>query len=715
MSKNTEHPIKQQVVFTHFATLGSRAPETVTLTWGELRGRFENAPVYPNKESCPLFSGARFGGQPSPNGSLRHNGNVLDVGLVVLDYDAGEIPPERVRDMLAVLGIEALVVTTPSNGLPGKGHRYRIVALLSAPVTPERWHSLARKLNALLGGTAATESFTLSQPFYYGRVQGVEYKVLRSEGVPLDQLRDIEHVPEQGPPAARQRTAAAPDNLFAMATKRARGGAEEVREALSHIPNDGPADWTWWNRVLMAIYAATAGSDEGLELAREWSNRCPEAEGADSVDARWQHFHTSPPTSVGMGTLWHEAGGRAAVREVREPAAGFPAGYDDKRNTTLAAAVELQGQLDVRFDEFSQRVMLMGAPPWNPSDATAPRPWTDRDTIEAHIFLQGCKLNPSKEATGDAISAIAHRRAYHPVRDYLDNLTWDGVPRLNTLARGYLGGEDTEYTRTVLPMALIGAVARIYQPGAKVDNVLILEGAQGLYKSTACSALFGAEWFADELPDVSSKDAAIQLLGKWAIELAELDAMRRAERSAMKKFISRCVDTYRPPYGRTAVDVPRQCVFVGTTNDATYLQDPTGNRRWWPLRVLRRCDVEALRRDRDQLWAEAVARYQAGEPWWLTPEQEQRLAVPEQDARREADPWEDPIRQWLTEQERTMVTPEEVARGALFIAFEKHNAAINSRIASCLQRCGYERKKVTVAKNDRRYRYVSQCVPLPPQ
>ena len=215
----------------------------------------------------------------------------------------------------------------------------------------------------------------------------------------------------------------------------------------------------------------------------------------------------------------------------------------------------------------------------------------------------------------------------------------------------YLGAEDTPLNRAFGSRWMISAVARIMQPGAKVDHMLILEGPQGAKKSSALKALAGAEWFTDELAEIGSKDAAQQMRGIWIIEIAELDAISRAEVSRIKAFLTRTTDRYRPPYERYVVEVPRQCVFAGSVNPETYLRDETGNRRFWPVRC-GRIDLDALRRDRDQLWAEAVARYRDGAIWWLDEPELIADAKTEQDQRYQADAWDARIDRWLVFERR---------------------------------------------------------------
>ena len=288
-----------------------------------------------------------------------------------------------------------------------------------------------------------------------------------------------------------------------------------------------------------------------------------------------------------------------------------------------------------------------------------PRPWRDADDVRAAEWLQRRELNVTPLVVSRSVIAVAREVTVHPVRDYLNALVWDGTPRLEDWTCRYLGAPDTAFAKSVGALWMISAVARIFQPGVKADHMLILEGPQGGRKSTALKILAGEDWFTDELPDLGSKDAAMHMQGVWIIEIAELDAIGRAEVSRIKAFLTRTTDRYRPPYGRYTVEVPRQCVFAGTVNPDTYLRDETGNRRFWPVRC-GTIDIAALARDRDQLWAEAVARFRAGAIWWLDTPELLAEAAAEQDKRYQADAWDDLISHWLTHETRTVA--ERVSR-----------------------------------------------------
>ncbi len=299
------------------------------------------------------------------------------------------------------------------------------------------------------------------------------------------------------------------------------------------------------------------------------------------------------------------------------------------------------------YDEFAAAIIARKPPPWTAGRANwADTPWSDRDDLLVADWMQRQGIMVPASVAGQAVEAVARDRLFHPVREYLDRLCWDDTPRIDTWLSVYLGAEDSSYFRAVGPRWLMSAIARIYRPGAQADCALILEGPQGIRKSSALRTL-GQPWFTDRLSDLSGKDAAMETKGVWIIEVAELDSISRADVRTIKAFISRSCDRFRPPYGKRLVDLPRQCVFAGSVNpEGGYLKDATGGRRFWPVRC-GAIDLDALDRDRDQLWAEARERYRVGEPWWLESRDLEALAIEQQADRYQGDAWDEPISSYL--------------------------------------------------------------------
>jgi predicted P-loop ATPase len=336
------------------------------------------------------------------------------------------------------------------------------------------------------------------------------------------------------------------------------------------------------------------------------------------------------------------------------------------------------------FNEFACGTVVLRPAPWG---IVPEGEWTDHEDRLAAEWLQRQGVLVSVEVAGQAVQTAARDHPFHPVKAYLQGLHWDGVERVDRWLSTYLGAEDTEYSRAIGSRWLISAVARIFRPGAKADCCLILEGAQGIRKSTALRTVAG-EYFTDELADLGSKDAAMQTRGVWIIELSELDNLSHAEVARIKAFMSRTTDRFRPPYGMRLVESPRQCVFAGTVNHGTYLRDETGGRRFWPI-VCGRIDVPALDSDRDQLWAEAKVRFESGCVWWLDTADLVKLASDQQEARYEGDPWEEVVGPWLESKQTTAIS--EVLEKCINKPQAQWTQTDKIRAARCLRAQGWVR------------------------
>lgn len=308
---------------------------------------------------------------------------------------------------------------------------------------------------------------------------------------------------------------------------------------------------------------------------------------------------------------------------------------------------ELKGRLG--FDGFTGRYTVTGALPWNGDKR--PRGWSDEDDAGLRHFLEKKYAIKSKGNIDDARVLVSRENIYHPVLDYLDGLSWDGVKRAETLLIDYMGAEDTPYVRAVTRKTLAAAVRRVRQPGVKFDNVLIMVGRQGCGKSYLVSRL-GGKWFSDTLTSIQGKEAYEELQGFWIVEIAELSALRKSEVEAVKHFIAKQSDSYRAAYDRHVKTRARQCIFFGTTNNTEFLRDATGNRRFLPVDVdpakARLSVFDDLTDEvRDQIWAEACAIEAAGEKLYLDTKELRRAAEAEQDRHFEQSPLTGDVERYL--------------------------------------------------------------------
>lgn len=302
-------------------------------------------------------------------------------------------------------------------------------------------------------------------------------------------------------------------------------------------------------------------------------------------------------------------------------------------------------------DRFAQRLKCEGPFPW--PGASGERGWKDTDDAGMRWYLETAYHVTGVNKVIDAVNLTAERRAKDPVVDYLKSLEWDGRPRVDTLLVDYLGAEDSEYTRAATRKMLVAAVARIFRPGCKFDQMMILSGAQGIGKSTLLNRL-GRDWFSDSINSFAGKDARENVQGVWIVELGELTALDKSEVEAVKQFVSQREDWFRVAYGRRTEQYPRRCVFFGTSNKDAYLRDTTGNRRFWPVDVGKQKPKKSVFDDLTedevgQIWAEAVRLFEAGEPLYLDRELTKE-AEDIQEAHREEDPWEGIIRDYLAEE-----------------------------------------------------------------
>jgi predicted P-loop ATPase len=333
----------------------------------------------------------------------------------------------------------------------------------------------------------------------------------------------------------------------------------------------------------------------------------------------------------------------------------------------------------LRYNEMARAPELKGA---RVSDAAL---GAMREQVE-----RAYGFSPGADATAQALVTVSAERGYHPVAEYLRGLVWDRAPRLDTVAARILGAAPAAITETMVRAWFLSAVARATQPGCKVDTALVLVGGQGAGKSSFFRVL-GGRWFGDSPVDIESKDAMAQLASTWIYELGELDHVTsKAHAGKLKAFVTSPVDTYRPPYGRAVEVIPRGNVIVGSTNEDSFLTDPTGDRRFWCVRV-GRIDLEALSAERDQLWAEALAALDAGEGWWLSREADAARDEAAEE-HRVTDPWEDVVGEWLaglSAHEARDVTSRRILTGPLRMEVDRLTARDQQRVAAIMRRLGW--------------------------
>ena len=454
----------------------------------------------------------------------------------------------------------------------------------------------------------------------------------------------------------------------------------------------------------LAAALRKAGFDKADTLAglrlhldtREWVATKGDAADGRELARVWDHLEANhlPPAAT-----WLE---RCQTNDRGEPIANIASALIGLRDDPALR--------DALAFDLMQRTAFVVAPlPGDPPGFNHTfRPVGDVDVTQCQEYLQLAGLpRLSKDTAHQAVDKRAAERSFHPVKDYLDGLRWDGTPRVDDWLSYYMGADASPYTDGIGRMFLVAMVARIMRPGAKCDYMLVLEGDQGIYKSTACAVLAGP-WFSDGLPDLQRDDVRVSMhmRGKWLCEVAEMSSMSKAENADLKAFITRTHERFTPKFGRKEVTEARQCVFVGTTNKRIYLRDETGGRRFWPV-WCNKADIEALARDRDQLFAEAVHLFRQGAQWWPNAEFEQAHIAPEQEARYEADAWEDSISRFLAGLPPNLprgdykdashpVAPEkvtvvQVAHDALMLDAPKLGTADQRRIAAAMERLGWWR------------------------
>ena len=649
-------------------------------------------------DGLALFSFATFNGH-------RCGKNVETMQAAVCEHDVGNLAPDDIR---RAWGHCRGYAYTSFNSTAA-ARRWRVVLELTETIEAARWPAVFAQLRetAAAAGAELDESAKDAGRAWFvpAHPDGEEFLFVTLDGEPLEPAQpELPHT-KSAPVRVRQAAKAPTSNERARYLAILDKAAEAVRTAPVGSRNEA------LNREAFAMGGYVAA---GFLTEEEAANALldaitmnggggPDDERKISDGIRKGKEKPREPLEDRPRT-----GVVRALRSAPSRPANDANSWRDKLAMTkngegirkvlanLLLIIEHDERLEgIAYDEFRQAIVRRSSMPW-PTGAKQGR-WTDEDDtrLAAWIFTE-YDIDFSPNTIAGAVKAVGRGRTFSPVRDYLNGLRWDGVPRIDGLLVKYTGAAATPYHQAVGSNFMVAAVARAMEPGCQVDTMLVLEGAQGVGKSTFFRVLASPEYFTDDLADPSKKDAAEQLPGAWFVEMAELSSMRKADVETLKGFLTRKVDRYRPSYGHHVIEQPRGCVFVGTTNESEYLKDATGNRRFWPVATTT-FDLDALARDRDQLWAEAVHRFRAGVSWHIASTDPIWTDVQAAQAERfERDIWEEKIREYAEPRSNQGVSVSEILADCLHIEVARQGQSEKNRVGKILTALRWLRKKARV-------------------
>ncbi len=676
------------LTYTIFDTIWpTEKKERADVEWQELIARIRDCPTYLRKADCPLISMAEYGELLSHGEKpiLRHAENIKRVFGVELDYDGERMPIEEAGALLQTANIAALLYTSPSHTY--QSPRWRVLAPLSEPTNPVRRMEMVGRLNRLLGGVASRESFTLSQSFYIGRVKDVEYVVHATQGRCIDLAADLEPLYWDGHSATKPRDAVT-DAELRHTFELGEGRYEAMLKLSSRWAARGmPVDDI--ESALDALLGAGSLNADGIDLRTRIR---PMAESAVRKFGESRQPLLTVPADVSRGTprtgpdgnpphgrmLNGDQGPSWAELKIACSPRGIPFPNLANVNAVLSNHPEVLGR--IWYDEFEHRTYS------TLFSEGARHEWNDHHDTRLTRWLQSVLQlhNLNQDVVKRAVLEYARTYPRHELRDWLNVLKWDGTERLPHLLADVYGVDQNDYHADVGRCWLVSMVARAMDPGCQVDTIVVLEGAQGIRKSTSLADLAG-QWYASLPEAFGSRDFLQSIDGVWLAEIPDMSSFRGRDIQHIKAIITTRSDRYRRSYAYHAETYPRQCVFVATANNDDWNQDPTGARRFWPV-ACRSVNIEFVRSNREQLFAEALHRFRAGEKWWDVPEKEARA---EQEARREEDVWQDRINAWAGLRET--ITMDDIFEFALAVPVEHRDQRKMKRVATVLRHLGFQR------------------------
>ena len=695
-------PAPGRCVVTSWPSLTDTTGTTIDTSWEEWFASFDAPPRYHGDTRHPGWSAAVC--DPPVRGAA----NVVAMSALVLDYDAGTTIDEAVA-----LWSEHFGIGHTTRKHKPDAHRFRVILPLTRTVTPDDYPIVWRWAQKIVTGAnqkidVATKDLAR---FWYMPARTDHYETRRLDGAPIDPTPIIqahrydEHERTSAPSpassdlerrASRYLARMAPaisgsrghDALWAAALAMVRGFRLAAPVALRLLRDEyNPRCQPPWSERELLHKVNDAERDATTAPGYLADKLRPVAAPSVPVDPEpfdpnWQPPEV-PPDHVDPPEL-----------EMPPPPAQAPRVAADWR---AALALTPQGMVRKTFNNLV--TILQHHPTYGENlsfDEMRLTPLLgDRAVTDADVGRIRCEVEthfgfgPSDADVRAALCVVSDARKFHPVRRYLESLTWDGVERIAQVVPDCLRAKNTPLAQAMVRKWFISAAARALQPGCKVDTSLVLVGRQAARKSTFF-AILGGEWFADTHMDITDKDGKLQLHSAWIYEWAEIENVTTNRRaSEVKAFASSQTDTFRPPFGRAVGVHKRSTVIVGTTNEGQFLDDPTGSRRFWVVRVGDAIDVSWVTDRRDQLWAEAVAAYRNEESWWLD-EDAERAREDDAAEYQVEDPWEQPIAEWLDGPGKAgAVTVHRILADALKVPAAQETRGAEMRVAAVMRRLGW--------------------------
>lgn len=721
---------------------GAAFPEPIaqeSLSWPEVVAELRAALAEPAADKTSMLAWAPH----ALREPLRKAANVTAVSLLVIDIDRCELA--QVEAALEYLECAALVYGSPSDDASGAtdARRVRVVAPIDRDLDPELCPGARYRFAEALGllpGSGPEGAHEAAKLFFVGRLEGTPERYVREfEGPPivLDELLELEleHAwsrPRRPAKAGSGASAATPrpvdaapivallwDEYDAGSRReliRALGGylarrgwSDEQLEALAEaLPSDQkPARR---QQIVEAARQARRG-----EITAGWGVIAARLDDADAK--RFEALARDPREPAGFDGIWSEwwamyLAARAEPAELDEAFAPVDAdapgellldttrqGVPRPTHANAIAVLEHVFGDRLRYDDCSGRVVVAGV---HESVGRFPcGDWTDVHTTAFVVLCERMQLRLSPSVAHAAIVHHAKQHSFNPLREGLVEMaaTWDGTSRVDDAMTRYWGAPRGAASNAVARVFLLSLAARGLEPGCKVDTCPMLIGAQGARKSTSLEILAGVEHFADSPLPIGDKDALENLRGVWLWELGENSSVSTRDRNVVKAFLSARRDRFRASYGRFSETVPRATCFAISTNDERTLTDPTGNRRFMPV-IIGTIDVEALRRDREQLLGEAARRVLDGEQHWPTREEEAALE-PSRENATEEDPWEELIGAWIGERERITTSELFDSIGGALDLGARVTKGDQRRAGAALSRLGWRRQVSTNERGER--------------